>query len=101
MAGRPSKMSVLKLYKTMLREASRFPAYNFRMYCLRRTRDGFRMNKALSDPSAITKVYNEGQSFLEVIKRQAVIYSLFKTKNLVIENDKFLCQHLPLGCRLV
>ncbi|BES99742.1 Complex 1 protein (LYR family) [Nesidiocoris tenuis] len=88
MARSIDKTSVLQLYKTILREASKFPAYNFRMYCLRRARDGFRLNKGLNDQRAIEKVYTEGQNFLNIIKRQAVVYTLYKAKNLVIENER-------------
>ncbi|XP_073988716.1 LYR motif-containing protein bcn92 isoform X1 [Rhodnius prolixus] len=81
-----SKMEVIALYKNLLREASKFPAYNFRMYGFRRIRDGFRMNKDISDKKVIEEKYAEGLEALEMLKRQVILSSLYKAKNLVIEN---------------
>ncbi|XP_073988722.1 LYR motif-containing protein bcn92 isoform X2 [Rhodnius prolixus] len=75
-----SKMEVIALYKNLLREASKFPAYNFRI------RDGFRMNKDISDKKVIEEKYAEGLEALEMLKRQVILSSLYKAKNLVIEN---------------
>uniref|UniRef100_A0A0V0GC87 Complex 1 LYR protein domain-containing protein n=1 Tax=Triatoma dimidiata TaxID=72491 RepID=A0A0V0GC87_TRIDM len=82
-----SKMEVIALYKNLLREASKFPAYNFRMYTgFRRIRDGFRMNKDITDQKVIEAKYAEGLEALEMLKRQVILSSLYKAKNLVIEN---------------
>ncbi|XP_014241864.1 protein bcn92 [Cimex lectularius] len=81
----PGKLQVLTLYKALLREASKFPAYNFRMYGLRRVRDGFKINKSITDEAKIIEKYEEGIKSLDIIKRQVVISSLFRTDTLVIE----------------
>ncbi|KAL4623442.1 LYR motif-containing protein 4-like [Arapaima gigas] len=42
-----SRYQVLSLYRMLLKESKKFPSYNFRMYALRRVRDGFRANHSL------------------------------------------------------
>lgn len=74
MAGRGQ---VLNLYKTMLREAGKFPDFNFRSYALRRVRDGFKEAKTLGDAKAIATQMKEAEKNLEVIKRQATLGRLF------------------------
>ena len=80
---------VLQLYKTMLREAGKFPDFNFRFidfilkfllrdiiilsfrsYALRRVRDGFKSGKSLEQSDAITTHVLEAERNLQVIKRQ-------------------------------
>jgi len=68
---------VLQLYKTMLREAGKFPDFNFRSYALRRVRDGFKTGKSLQDSEAIAAQILEAENNLQVIKRQATLGSLF------------------------
>jgi len=68
---------VLQLYKTMLREAGKFPDFNFRSYALRRVRDGFKSGKSLEQSDAITTHVLEAERNLQVIKRQATLGSLF------------------------
>ncbi|XP_046680182.1 protein bcn92 [Homalodisca vitripennis] len=79
---------ILKLYKSLLSEASRFPLYNFRMYALRRIRDKFHENKFLKDPAAIEEQYKEGLKSLELIKRQIIISQLYNPEKLIIEKLK-------------
>ncbi|CAH0386405.1 unnamed protein product [Bemisia tabaci] len=83
-----SKSSVLKLYKALIREGSKFPSYNYRMYTLRRVRDAFHENKTTTDPSKIEELYKEGLSNLEIIKRQVVVNQLFRPEKLIIEAEK-------------
>jgi len=83
-----NRMQVLKLYKTLLRESSKFSAYNYRCYALRRVRDAFHENKTISDPEAIAKELSEGYRNLEMIKRQVIVGQMFTTPKLVIENPK-------------
>uniref|UniRef100_A0A2P2IK86 Complex 1 LYR protein domain-containing protein n=1 Tax=Rhizophora mucronata TaxID=61149 RepID=A0A2P2IK86_RHIMU len=72
-----TKAEVLSLYRSLLRTARRFSDYNIREYTKRRAIDGFRQNKHLTDPSAISAAYSDGRAQLEVAKRQAIIYSLY------------------------
>ncbi|XP_066290481.1 LYR motif-containing protein 4-like [Branchiostoma lanceolatum] len=78
---------VLSLYKKILRESKTFSSYNFRMYALRRTRDGFRANKDVTDPAKIQELIKQAEESLQVIKRQVVIGQLYSTEKLVIEKD--------------
>ncbi|XP_019629821.1 PREDICTED: LYR motif-containing protein 4-like isoform X1 [Branchiostoma belcheri] len=78
---------VLSLYKKILRESKNFSSYNFRMYALRRTRDGFRANKDVTDPAKIQELIKQAEDSLQVIKRQVVIGQLYSTDKLVIEKD--------------
>ncbi|XP_018562841.1 LYR motif-containing protein 4 [Anoplophora glabripennis] len=81
-----SRQKILKLYKTMLRESQKFPAYNFREYAIRRVHVGFRENKNLTDPSLIENQIKEAKRNLEIIKRQVIIGQLYNAEKLVIEN---------------
>ncbi|XP_035679676.1 LYR motif-containing protein 4-like [Branchiostoma floridae] len=78
---------VLSLYKKILRESKNFSGYNFRMYAVRRTRDGFRANKDETDPVKIQDLIQQAEESLQVIKRQVVIGQLYSTEKLVIEKD--------------
>jgi hypothetical protein len=42
----------------------------FRLYALRRIRDGFRAGKSLTDSTNISEALQKGEENLEVIKRQ-------------------------------
>lgn len=90
-ASSANRSIVLSLYKQLLREGSKFSAYNFRFveklkkifsctitelsidsrnYAYRRTRDVFKANKTLSEDSAIKIQIEEAAKNLEAIKRQ-------------------------------
>lgn len=76
----PAKSEVLGLFRSLLRTARQFTDYNIREYIKRRTVDGFRMNRTLSDPDAIASAFSDGTAQLEVAKRQVIIYSLYAPK---------------------
>ncbi|XWS37297.1 hypothetical protein CRYUN_Cryun19dG0031000 [Craigia yunnanensis] len=73
----PMRAEVLQLYRSLLRVARQFCDYNIREYTKRRTIDGFRDNKKLTDPSQLSTALSDGKAQLEVAKRQAVVYSLY------------------------
>jgi len=81
-----TKEAILSLYKQMKREAIKFP-YSYRMYALRRIRDGFKENKNVTDPSQISQLYQAALRDMEIIKRQVVIGSLYKAPELIIEHQ--------------
>ncbi|KAJ4894776.1 LYR family of Fe/S cluster biogenesis protein [Raphanus sativus] len=62
-----------------------YPDYNIRQYAKRRTLDGFRMNKNLTDHSKVEEAYNEGKAQLEVVERVVKVYLAYppKTKNIM------------------
>lgn len=82
-----SKDMILKLYKNLLRESSKFPAYNYRMYFLRRTREKFHSFQHITNQEKISQLYNEGLKELEALKRQVIICQLFKPDKLIIETQ--------------
>lgn len=73
----PTRSEVLLLFRSLLRTARQFNDYNVREYTKRRTIDGFRQNRTLTDPEAVASAFSEGKSQLDVAKRQAVVYSLY------------------------
>lgn len=80
MAASPSKSEILSLFRSFLRVAREFSDYNIREYAKRRTVDGFRHNRLLSDPSSIAAAYADAESQLNVAKRQVIVYSLYAPK---------------------
>ncbi|XP_073964588.1 LYR motif-containing protein 4-like [Choristoneura fumiferana] len=86
MASSPTKMQILTIYKTLLRESQNFTNYNFRSYALRRIRDAFKENKTLSDPKQIKKEYLYAKENLPIIRRQVAVGDMYQTEKLVIEN---------------
>ncbi|XP_050257974.1 uncharacterized protein LOC126703104 [Quercus robur] len=76
----PTRSEVLFLFRSLLRTARQFSDYNIREYTKRRTIDGFRQNRTLSDPDSIALAFSHGEAQLEVAKRQAVVYSLYAPK---------------------
>ena len=77
----------LGLYRQIFRYSMRFKDYNIRTYAIRSTRDRFRANTSVSDQEVLKELFSEGQTQLEIIKRQATISSLysFSSKELVVE----------------
>ena len=58
----------LRQYRQLLRQGTQFPAYNFREYAKRRTRDAFRENKAVDDPRRVQELVQKGLKELQVMK---------------------------------
>ncbi|XP_020213647.1 LYR motif-containing protein 4B [Cajanus cajan] len=73
----PSAAQVRSLFRSLQRVARNFPDYNIREYVKRRTVDAFRENATLSDPSSISSAFSHGESQLALLKRQALVYSLY------------------------
>ncbi|XP_071340461.1 LYR motif-containing protein 4 isoform X1 [Trachinotus anak] len=64
------RAQVISLYRTMLRESSKFPSYNYRTYALRRVRDAFRANRKVEDPKTVARLMEEGHQAVALIQRQ-------------------------------
>ncbi|KAF9169531.1 LYR motif-containing protein 4 [Mortierella sp. AD011] len=79
------RSQVLGLYRSLLHHSSRFAAYNFRDYAIRRTRDAFHAAKNETDPEKIEALIHKAQQQLEVVKRQALISQLYSGEKLVLE----------------
>lgn len=80
-------MSALLLYRQLLRESNGL-AYNFKEYAKRNVRARFRENMHETDPSLIKQQIAEAESNLEILKRQAIITSLYGAEKLVVEGGK-------------
>eukprot|EP00268_Persea_americana_P061794 TRINITY_DN784_c0_g1_i8.p1 TRINITY_DN784_c0_g1~~TRINITY_DN784_c0_g1_i8.p1 ORF type:complete len:131 (+),score=27.30 TRINITY_DN784_c0_g1_i8:691-1083(+) len=71
------KNEVLSLFRSLLRTAGIFSDYNIREYAKRRTINGFRQNRRLSDPSSIASAFYDGKSQLKVTEnRQLYIHRM-------------------------
>lgn len=79
------KGQVISLCRSLLWAGRQYPDYNIREYAKRRTFDGFRMNKNLTDHSKVEKAYAEGKKQLEVVERVVKVYLAYppKTKNIM------------------
>jgi len=73
----PSPTRTRELFRTLLREGRKFSNYNVREYVKRRTIEGFKENKNVSDPSALAAAYDYGVKQLEIVKRQVIVYNLY------------------------
>ncbi|CAF2017841.1 unnamed protein product [Brassica oleracea var. botrytis] len=80
-----AKCQVISLCRSLLRAGCKYPDYNIREYTKRRTLDGFRMNKNLTDPSKVNDAYAEGKEHLEVVERVLKVYLAYppKTKSIM------------------
>jgi hypothetical protein len=80
-----TRQNVISLYRQLLKAGRQFPAYNFREYSIRRTRDAFREAMNEQDPIKIQQSFDNAQKTLEMIQRQVYISSQYKKEPLVIE----------------
>ncbi|KAI8144067.1 hypothetical protein BJV82DRAFT_513682 [Fennellomyces sp. T-0311] len=86
MATPATRAQVLSLYRDFIRYGSKLSSYNFRAYAVRRSRDAFRAHADESDPTKIASLIDKAKQDLEVVKRQAIISSLYSSgEKLVIE----------------
>ncbi|KKY15677.1 putative iron-sulfur cluster biosynthesis protein isd11 [Diplodia seriata] len=76
------------LYRSLLRQARQFAAYNFREYALRRTKDAFRDQRRLTDSREIQDAIQKGLKELQVLKRQTVVSQFYQLDKLVVEGGK-------------
>ncbi|RLN25749.1 hypothetical protein BBJ28_00004655 [Nothophytophthora sp. Chile5] len=73
-----SSTSVLRLYREMLRNASKFEGYNVRSYAMRRVKADFHKNKTLTAGSAEQeKALAFAREQANVLYRQVVISKLY------------------------
>ena len=80
--------NIIPLYRSMIRLAYKFPQYNYRMYALRRLRDGFREGRNLTGEEAST-AYEAALRSRELLQRQTTIGQMYASADrLVIEGDR-------------
>lgn len=83
-----SRIPVLSLYRTLLREGSKFPNYNFREYTLRKVRDTFRQNMKETNNNKVKEFLKCAEENLETIKRQVTIGHLYGVDRIVVEKSE-------------
>ncbi|KAI0701832.1 hypothetical protein BC835DRAFT_1322466 [Cytidiella melzeri] len=88
MSVTPTKEALLQLYSSTLRASRGFSSYNFRQYFVRRTKTTFKEIQDEKDPAKLSAFYNERVKELSVIKRSAIVNSLYGGRKLVIEHNK-------------
>ena len=69
-----NQIQVLKLYKNLLREASKFKSYYYRNYFSRKVRTEFRRNKNAEEKKA--DLYKNGLDALAMLRRQTLISNM-------------------------
>jgi hypothetical protein len=106
----PSRKTLLHLYAATLRASRGFSSYNFRNYFLARTKDTFRgiqvrdhssrasgphpydvsdrTSQNESDPAKLSSFYQTAVEDLAVLKRSAIVNSVYGGRKLVVEKDK-------------
>jgi len=72
-----TRSASLHLYKSLMKEAGKFPDFNFRNYFQRRIRDEFKNAKDVTNTKAVEKGLARGRIELEMLRRQATIGHLF------------------------
>ncbi|RWS26444.1 LYR motif-containing protein 4-like protein [Leptotrombidium deliense] len=78
---------VVRLYKQLLRESSKFTNYNFRSYAIRRVQDAFREHKGCKDSEKLQQLIEEAKNNLSMLKRQVAISAMYETTKLVVEKN--------------
>jgi len=80
----PDKLQILRLYKELLRESSKFKSYYYRNYFIRKTKSEFRKHIEASNETSC-EMFKKSEEMLAVLKRQTMITNAFDTSKLVIE----------------
>lgn len=78
------KLTVLRLYKNLLVEASHFKSYYYKNYFTRKVKTEFRRNKGADEATArvLIKKADDG---LAMLRRQTTIVNSYYESKLVIE----------------
>ena len=73
----------VKLFKTLISEASKMPDFNFRNYFVRRITDTFYNGQELRGEEEIQKSLARSNISVELIQRQAIVGQLFDDKKIM------------------
>jgi len=79
-----NKIIVIRLYKSLLREAASFKSYYYRNYFTRKVRTEFRKNKNADERTA-ELLLKKAEEALAMLKRQTPICNTYSETKLVIE----------------
>ncbi|DAA76819.1 TPA_exp: Uncharacterized protein A8136_7048 [Trichophyton benhamiae CBS 112371] len=83
-----SAFQARSLFRSLLRQANQFSAYNFREYARRRTVDAFREHQHETEERKIQELMQKGLANLQMMKRQTVISQFYQLDRLVVEGQK-------------
>lgn len=77
------------LYRSLLRQAHKYPQYNYRQYALRKIKEEFEAAKSISDPQELSKFMELERLNLEQLKRMTKVQELYfkDAEKLVVENN--------------
>lgn len=78
------------LYRSLIRQAKKYPQYNYREYALRKIKEEFTEAKSITDPLELEKFVEQERASLEQLKRMTKVQELFcqEVEKLIIENKK-------------
>lgn len=98
MSANTSRTVVVSLYKSLLKEAKKFPDFNYRSYFVRRIRDGFRESQHFAEQAKIAEQVRYAEENLQLIKRQILIGHMFgRNQPLSVEVTKSLSGNAKTG----
>ena len=80
-----TKIDVLRLYRSLLRNSSKIQNYNFRNHASRKIMASFRESIAVADASAIDTAYEQGLKQLQLVERQSLISRMYPDMTSVME----------------
>lgn len=78
------KLVVLRLYKELLRESSKFKSYYYKNYFTRKTKSQFRKH-INADENTAAQLLKKSEDMLSMLKRQTMITNAYDSSRLVIE----------------
>lgn len=83
MSASVGKPQVRSLLRAFFRQANLIPNFNFREHAKRRALHGFRINQNITEPQ-LSIEYQNGVEKLQMVRRQAVISSLYPDMESVV-----------------
>merc|ERR1712080_420285 len=81
------RMNILKLYRTMLREGSKFENYNFRVYTTEKIRKTFHQHKNETDMDKVNSLIRRAEQDLDMIRRQTTIGKLYVDTKVMLDKS--------------
>lgn len=90
------KLHILRLYKEILRESSKFNSYYYRNYFTRKAKNQFRKHIVADEETALHMV-KKSEDMLALLRRQTVVTNAFSDTKLVIEKQQSNHKQQPQG----
>ena len=79
------RSTILKAYKSLLKESSKLTNYNFREYALIKVKSEFREHQFEKDPVRLKNLESAVHKNLEMLRRQAIVSQLYPAQQTVLE----------------